>query len=228
MYVSILNSGSGCTDVGKPNRSFVNRFLDRSLFLNCIFFIGLSCFCPILIIGCEREEDVSEPTETLPVQQLDSFSTQHREAGILKWTLVGDASKLVSHNSRTVGDEMIVQNPIVEIYEEGKISLKITAKTGKYYPSGKNKNDLFLYDDVVGMNEKGQLFTKELQWRNKDGTLYSPVEVKIVRGDSTWYGTEMVANPDLETIKMSNNRFTLYPKDEEVNEDDEWQDNERQ
>ena len=123
---------------------------------------------------------------------------------------------------------MIVQNPIVEIYEEGKISLKITAKIGKYYPSGKNKNDLFLYDDVVGTNEKGQLFTEELQWRNKDGTLYSPVEVKIVRGDSTWYGSEMVANPDLETVKMSNNRFRLYPKDEEINENNERKENEMQ
>lgn len=174
-------------------------------------------------MACEREEDVSEPTESLPVQQLDSFSTQHREAGILKWTLVGDASKLISNNSRNVGNEMIVENPTVEIYEEGKISLKITAKTGKYYPSGKNRNDLFLYEDVVGINEKGQLFTEELQWRDKDGTLYSPVKVKIVRGDSTWIGTEMVANPDLETVKLSNNRFRLYPKDEEINEDSENQ-----
>lgn len=174
-------------------------------------------------MACEREEDVSEPTKPLPVQQLDSFSTQHREAGILKWTLVGDSSKLISDNSRNVGNEMIVVNPTVEIYEEGKISLKITAKTGKYYPSGKNRNDLFLYEDVVGINEKGQLFTEELQWRDKDGTLYSPVKVKIVRGDSTWIGTEMVANPDLETVKLSKNRFRLYPKDEEINEDSENQ-----
>lgn len=227
MYERILNSGPGCTDVGKPNRSFINALFERSLFFNYICFLSLSCFCPIFIIGCDREEEVIEPTEPLPVQQLDSFSTQHREAGILKWTLVGDSSKLVSHNSRVVGNEMIVQNPIVEIYEEGKISLKITAKTGKYYPSGKNKNDLFLYDNVVGKNEKGQLFTEELQWQNKDGTLYSPVEVKIVRGDSTWYGSNMVANPDLETVKMSNNRFRLYPKDEEINEDHERQDIER-
>ena len=177
----------------------------------------------MFIMACEREEDVSEPTESLPVQQLDSFSTQHREAGILKWTLVGDSSKLISDNSRNVGKEMIVDNPTVEIYEEGKISLKITAKTGKYYPSGKNKNDLFLYEDVVGINEKGQLFTEELQWRDKDGTLYSPVKVKIVRGDSTWNGIEMVANPDLENVKMSSNRFRLYPKDEEINEDNENQ-----
>ncbi len=223
MYASILNSGSGCTDVGRRNLSVLNGLIVKLSILNSFYFVFLFCFCLLFLIACEREEDVSEPTESLPVQQLDSFSTQHREAGILKWTLVGDASKLISDNSRNVGNEMIVENPTVEIYEDGKISLKITAKTGKYYPSGKNRNDLFLYEDVVGINEKGQLFTEELQWRDKDGTLYSPVKVKIVRGDSTWIGTEMVANPDLETVKMSNNRFRLYPKDEEINEDNENQ-----
>lgn len=188
-----------------------------------INIIGLFCICFFFTVGCDREEEVSQPTETLPVQQLESFSTQHRDAGVLKWTLVGDSSKLVSDSTARFSDEMIVQNPVVEIYEEGKLSLKITSKTGKYYPSGKNKNNLYLFGDVVGTNEKGQLFTQELQWRNKDGTLHSPVEVKIVRGDSTWYGSEMVANPDLETVKMSNNRFRLYPKDEEINEKNENQ-----
>lgn len=185
--------------------------------------IVFSCICLLYVFGCDRDEEVIQQTENLPVQQLESFSTQHREAGVLKWTLVGDSSKLVSDTTARFADEMIVQNPAVEIYEEGKVSLKVTSKTGKYYPSGKNKNNLYLFGDVVGTNEKGQLFTQELQWRNKDGTLYSPVEVKIVRGDSTWYGTEMVANPDLETVKMSNNRFRLYPKDEEINEKNESQ-----
>ena len=223
MCERILNSGSGCTDVGRPNLNVVKLLIVKLSFFNNFYFVFLFCFCLLFTMACEREVDVSEPTEPLPVQQLDSFSTQHREAGILKWTLVGDSSKLISNNSRSVGNEMIVENPTVEIYEEGKISLKITAKTGKYFPSGKNRNDLFLYEDVVGINEKGQLFTEELQWRDKDGTLYSPVKVKIVRGDSTWIGTEMVANPDLETVKMSNNKFRLYPKDEEINENSENQ-----
>lgn len=181
------------------------------------------CICFSLMIGCDREEEVTQRSESLPLQQLETFSTQHREAGILKWTLVGDSSKLISNNNSRLEDEMVVQNPTVEIYEAGQVSLKITSKIGKYYPTGKEKDNLYLYGEVVGINEKGSLYTEELQWRSKDGTLYSPVEVKIVRGDSTWYGTEMVANPDLETVKMSNNRFRLYPKDEEINENSENQ-----
>ena len=136
---------------------------------------------------------------------------QHREAGVLKWTLVGQSSETQKHR-------IIVKNPKVEIFEEGKISLTLTGKQGQYFRLGPKKDNLYLYDNVVGVNEKGKLYSEELHWRNKDGTLYSPTEVKIVRGDSTWYGIEMVANPDLETVTMSKNRFTLYPKDEEINE----------
>ena len=136
---------------------------------------------------------------------------QHREAGVLKWTLVGQSSEMQKHR-------IIVKNPKVEIFEEGKISLTLTGKQGQYFRLGTKKDNLYLYDNVVGVNEKGKLYSEELHWRNKDGTLYSPTEVKIVRGDSTWYGIEMVANPDLETVTMSKNRFTLYPKDEEINE----------
>ena len=161
-------------------------------------------------MGCEREEEPQD-VEQVPLQQLDTFSTQHREAGILKWTLEGVASEMLE-------DKMIVQDPKVQIYEEGKISITLTAKTGQYFRSGPQKDNLHLNIDVFGVNENGKLYTEELQWQNKDGTLYSPTEVKIVRGDSTWYGTEMVANPDLETVRMTNNRFTLYPKDEEINE----------
>ncbi len=162
------------------------------------------------MIGCEREEE-SQPVESPPIQQLDTFSTQHREAGVLKWTLVGEASDMRGHI-------VIVQKPKVQIYEEGQVSITLTGKTGRYFSVGKKKDNLYLNGEVVGTNENGTLYTEELQWRNKDGTLYSPIEVKIVRGDSTWYGTEMVANPDLETVRMSKNRFTLYPKDEEIND----------
>ncbi len=136
----------------------------------------------------------------------------------MKWTLVGESSKLVSASSGRRENKVIIQNPKVEIYEEGKVSLTLTGKTGTLYRAGREKDNVYLYGEVVGVNENGTLYTKELHWRNKDGTLYSPTEVKIVRGDSTWYGTEMVAHPDLETVKMSNNRFKLYLKDEEVNE----------
>ena len=172
--------------------------------------------CLTVVIGCEREEEESQPTEPLPVQQLSTFSTQHTEEGVLKWTLVGETSEL--HEDKARGNKLIVHNPKVQIFEEGKVSITLTSKTGQLFSSGIKRNNVYLKGEVVGVNENGTLYTEELEWRNKDGTLYSPTEVKVVRGDSIWYGTEMVANPNLETLKMSNNRFRLYPKDEEINE----------
>lgn len=168
------------------------------------------CICFTIVLGCEREEEIQDPTPP-PLQQFETFSTQHREAGVLKWSLIGEASEVR-------GQKVVVQNPKVQIFEEGKVSITLTSKQGRYLRIGKNKDNLYLQGEVIGVNEKGTLYTEELQWRNKDGTLYSPTKVKLVRGDSTWYGTEMIANPDLETVKMSKNRFTLYPKDEEIND----------
>ncbi len=168
------------------------------------------------IIGCEREEE-NLSVEPPPIQQLETFTTQHTEEGVVKWTLVGDSSVL--RDNKAIGNKIIVQNPKVQIYEAGKVSITLTSLTGELYSSGKKKNNVYLQGNVVGVNENGTLHTELLEWQNKDGTLYAPNEVKITRGDSTWYGTEMVANPNLETVTMTNNRFRLYPKDEEINEE---------
>lgn len=168
------------------------------------------CLCLVVVMGCEREEEI-QSAEPQPIQQSKTFTLQHTEAGTLKWTLVGESSEIRK-------EKMIVQNPKVQIFEDGKISITLTGKTGRYFRIGPKKDNLYLYGEVVGVNENGTLYTEELHWQNKDGTLYAPTKVKIVRGDSTWHGTEMVTNPNLETVKMSNNRFKLYSKDEEINE----------
>ena len=168
------------------------------------------------MIGCEREEE-NPPAEPLPLQQLETFTTQHTEQGVVKWTLVGDSSEM--QENKASGNKIIIQNPRVQIYEEGKVSITLTSLTGELYSTGKKRNNVYLQGNVVGVNENGTLNTELLEWLNKDGTLYAPNEVKILRGDSTWYGTEMVANPNLETVTMTDNRFRLYPKDEEINEE---------
>ena len=168
------------------------------------------------MIGCEREEE-NPPAEPVPIQQLQTFTTQHTEEGVVKWTLVGNSSEMQENKAH--GNKIVVQNPKVQIYEEGKVSITLTSLTGELYSTGRKRNNVYLQGNVVGVNENGTLNTELLEWQNKDDTLYAPNEVKIMRGDSIWYGTEMVANPNLETIAMTNNRFKLYPKDEEINED---------
>ena len=168
------------------------------------------------VIGCEREEENSS-AEPIPIQQLETFTTQHTEQGVLKWTLVGISSEMRENKAR--GNKIVVQNPKVQIFEEGKVSITLTSLTGELFSTGKKKNNVYLQGNVVGVSENGTLHTELLEWQNKDNTLYAPNEVKIMRGDSTWHGTQMVANPNLETVTMENNRFRLYPKDEEINEE---------
>ena len=193
---------------GKHSHRNVNTHHQSMFLIEILVIILLSS---ISVIGCDRVEEETKTDEKTPIQQLETFTTQHKESGVLKWELVGKSSEF--H-----GTLVKVEAPEVDIYEEGKISITLTSQIGHYYTQGKNKDNLYLEGDVVGVNQNGKLYTQKLQWRNKDGTLYSPTEVKIVRGDSTWYGDKMEGNPNLETITMSNNRFKLFPKDEDINE----------
>ena len=152
-----------------------------------------------------------EGVEAVPKQKLNEFSTQHTEAGVLKWTLIGDTSTF--H-----GSYVEVKNPTVQIFENGVVSITLNSETGKQFLNGTKRNNLHLTGNVVGVSKDGKLFTETLHWQNLAGRLYAPDEATVVRGDSTWTGTEMFANPTLETVKMKNNEFTLYPKDEKAHE----------
>ena len=152
-----------------------------------------------------------EVVEAVPKQKLDAFSTQHTEAGVLKWTLIGDTSTF--H-----GSYVEVKNPTVQIFENGVVSITLNSETGKQFLNGTKRNNFHLTGNVVGVSKDGKLFTETLHWQNLAGRFYAPDEATVVRGDSTWTGTEMFANPTLETVKMKNNEFILYPKDEKAHE----------
>lgn len=173
-------------------------------------------FCLLLLVsGCQNTEEPltehAEPEAPTPTQKLDRFATQHTEGGILKWTLVGEASTL--HH-----DTIHVENPTVEIFENGEVAMTLTSNKGVQFLTGTEKDNLHLSGDVVGVSKDGKLYTEELHWKNRAGILYAPNEATVVRGTSTWHGTEMRADPTLETVKMKNNRFQLYPGDEEIHE----------
>ena len=169
-------------------------------------------FC---VICCKNTEPpvgaTDEPVETVPAQKVEGFSTQHTEAGVIKWTLIGDTSTF--H-----GSYIEVQNPTVQIFEDGVVSMTLNSRKGKQFLTGSEKDNLHLSGDVVGVSVNGTLYSEILHWQNRAGRLYAPDEVTLVRGDSTWVGTEMFANPALKTVKMKNNQFELYSKDEKTHE----------
>ena len=142
---------------------------------------------------------------------MDGFSTQHTEAGVVKWTLVGDTSTF--H-----GSYIEVENPTVQIFEDGAVSMTLNSEKGKQFLTGSEKNNLHFSGNVVGVSEDGTLYSEILHWQNLAGRLYAPDEVTLVRGDSTWVGREMFANPTLKTVTMKDNQFKLHSTDKKTHE----------
>ena len=175
----------------------------------------LSLYLLLCVICCKNTEIpvgvTDEPVEAIPTQKLERFSTQHTEAGIIKWTLVGDASTF--H-----GSYIEVENPTVEIFENGVVSITLSSQRGKQFLTGGRKDNLHLSGNVVGISKDRTMYTDTLHWQNRMGRLYAPDEATLVRGDSTWVGVEMYANPTLETVEMKNNQFKLHSKDEKTHE----------
>jgi LPS export ABC transporter protein LptC len=161
----------------------------------------------LLGIGCGKGgEETTQPDEEIPQQILHSFSTKHTEAGVLRWTLVGHSAEFL----KEVGH---VQNPTIQIFQDGKWAITVTGDRGEIIQSS---NDVKVFDHVVGTSQDGKLYTDELHWRNQDGKLYAPNACEVVRGDSTMIGQEMEADPALEVVTMKDIQFKIYPKDEKI------------
>ncbi len=159
----------------------------------------------LLTIGCDKaDEELTQPVQEKPQQILYDFSTQHREGGIARWTLVADKAEFLKEIT-------YLQNPTVQIFQDGKLAITITGDHGEIIQSS---NDVHVLENVVGKSQDGHLYTDELHWRNSDGKLYTPNASKIVRGDSTMIGQEMEGDPALEVVIMKDVRSKIYPKDE--------------
>ena len=189
-------------NVGKrnPRKQFIVDSFQACLL--CAVWMGALV---LLGIGCGKGEDeLTQPAEKIPQQILHKFSTKHTEAGITRWTLVADSAKFL--------EEVVhVQNPTVQIFQEGRLEITVTGDRGEII-----QNDIKVYDNVVGTSQDGVLHTNELYWRNRDGKLYAPNVSRIVRGDSTMVGRELEADPALEVVTMKDTQFQIYPKDEKI------------
>ena len=170
-----------------------------------LIVVGIFICISILCAGCEKGQDeLKQPLEETPQQTLQNFSTQHTEAGVLKWTLTADSAEFLK-------EVVSVRNPTLQIFQEGQVAITITGERGEIIQS---TNNIKVFSNIVGVSRDGKLYTDELHWRNQEGKLYAPNESRIVRGDSTMVGQEMECNPSLEAVTMKNVQFKIYPKDE--------------
>lgn len=159
----------------------------------------------LLTFGCDKaDEEPTQPVQETPQQILYKFSTQQAEGGITRWVLVAEQATFLK-------EIVQLQKPRVEIFEEGEWAITITGDRGELIESS---NDIHIFENVVGKNPDGYLYTDELHWKNSDGKLFAPNISTIVRGDSTMVGQELEGDPTLEVVIMKNVQSKIYPKDE--------------
>jgi lipopolysaccharide export system protein LptC len=88
--------------------------------------------------------------------------------------------------------------------------------------NAQNRENLrIIGNPVTGVSTDGIIYTNELYWESESEKLYTREEageVQITRGDSVMFGKEMEADPKLEVVTLKKVRFTVYPKDEKINE----------
>lgn len=186
-----------------PNLKLVNSSLQmrwiRLLLIVCIIF---------QVVSCDRgQEELTPPEKEIPEQILQQFSTKHTESGVTKWTLIGDSGEFMEA-------VVYVQNPTIQIYEDGQVTITVTGARGEIIQSN---NNLKVFDNVVGTSQNGVLYTNELHWQSRNGKLYAPNESEIVRGGSTMIGIEMESRPSLEVVTMKHVQFKIFAKDEKLN-----------
>ena len=159
----------------------------------------------LLVTGCDKTDDeLTQPVQEPPQQILSSFSTRDTERGITRWILVADKAVFLK-------EIVELQNPTVQIFQDGKWAITLTGDRGQLIEPN---NDIHIFENVVGTSQDGKLYTDELHWQDDDGKLYAPNTATIVRGDSIMVGQEMEGDPTLETVIMKDVRSKIYPKDE--------------
>ncbi|MAG83594.1 LPS export ABC transporter periplasmic protein LptC [Candidatus Poribacteria bacterium] len=163
-----------------------------------------------IYLGCNAgENQVGENNaEDIPQQQLTSFSTSHTEGGVLKWELVG-------HSATSHLDVTSVDNPVVKIFQNGRLAITVTGQQGELIQSNQNVK---VFEDVIAISQDGKMFTDELHWLNDQEKLYAPNESRIERGDSVMFGNQAMGDPDLRIVQMKQVRAKLYPKDKKNDE----------
>ena len=174
--------------------------------LYIVFQVSFLLFAlSLLTFGCDKaDEEPTQPVQETPQQILYKFSTQQADGGITRWVLVAEQATFLK-------EIVQLQKPRLDIFEEGKWAITITGDRGEIIESS---NDIHIFQNVVGKNPDGYLYTDELRWKNSDGKLFAPNISTIVRGDSTMVGRELEGDPALEVVIMKNVQSKIYPKDE--------------
>ncbi len=162
---------------------------------NLVFFFLISA---LLFAGCggDSDEQVSQPPEDVE-QEISLFSLIQSQGGRTKWKLDADSATYLK------SDQVALKKVQLVIFgDKGVETMTIHGDRGEV---DERAYDVKIMGNVVGISSDGaRLETEELYWRDRTGKIYTAqgVKVTITHEDSVIVGEQLLAYPELETVRL--------------------------
>ena len=176
----------------------------------------LLLFLLLFNLSCKNKlEDINAilVIDTFPILEGKNIETVYSDSGIVQALMTSPYYKKYAGNNPYI--EMPQGIRVIFYDSAQRIRNKLTAK---YAISYEKKDVMEAKNDVIVVNEKGEMLqTEHLIWDEKQRKIFSDVQVRIRSKDKIFLGQGMEADDSFIKWKITKPTGTLYIKDEEIN-----------
>ena len=168
-------------------------------------YLTISAILILLTIGCQKEAEVENMTDTssiiLPDQESWNSEIILTSAGKkIAVVRAGHTSKFNNSKLAKLDEDIIVDF----FNAEEKHTSKLTASSGEV---NEKSHDLVAIGNVIVVSDSGAtLYTERLVWKDKTKKIISDVEVKITTEADTLYGIGFESDAGLNNWIIKNPR----------------------
>ncbi|MGI8892932.1 MAG: LPS export ABC transporter periplasmic protein LptC [Bacteroidia bacterium] len=176
--------------------------LHKVIYLLLLFFTLASCEPDIQKVRLIADK------EKFPLESGDNVELLYSDSARVKVKLTAGRME------RYVGDEPYIEMPkgVVVLFYSDSLTVK-SSLTANYAVRYENRNIMEAKNDVVVVNEKGDILnTEHLIWDEKQAKIYSDEFVKITTKNEIIYGNGFEANEDFTKYKIFNIKGTINLK----------------
>lgn len=186
-----------------------NAFLSAVWLLLSLSLIHLSCK--------NKMEDINAilVIDTFPILEGRNIETVYSDSGMVQALMTSPYYRKYAGNNPYI--EMPQGIRVVFYDSAQRIKNKLTAKYAINY---EKKDVMEAKNDVVVVNEKGEMLqTEHLIWDVKQRKIFSKVQVRIRSKDKIFVGQGMEADDSFVKWRITKLTGTLLIKDEEMNDE---------
>ncbi|MFH1369273.1 MAG: LPS export ABC transporter periplasmic protein LptC [Elusimicrobiota bacterium] len=137
-----------------------------------------------------------------PEQEIEQFNIKETKDGKPNWILNAKTAQIIESEQKVLLDA-----PKIDFFQKGKYVSTLISKKGRI---NTETYDIWGDGDCLLTTTKGEtLKTKNLHYRSDTQRIVTDEKVRLIRPDEVIDGEGLEATPDLEIIKIKNQKVTM-------------------